>query len=154
MKAIAGSQLRRLHPQKHRKLLKPSPQRVASGENSEQGFGIHSIGRSVTLSHHSQATGLEPEYDGQADETFVSNQPDFNYFPVWLRGEDRSQTIVQEIAGFYGLADLMKHLTQPQAYKFQGRKELLAFLAGKGSEDKIFDFSPVVICGRRGPAGP
>jgi hypothetical protein len=98
VQAIAGSQLRRLHIEKHRETLQLLPQEWAFWEKTEEDADIDAVSRSVAMHHDPYTTALESEDHRETDETLIVDETYVNDSTIGLSRQDRSNTLIQKVA--------------------------------------------------------
>jgi hypothetical protein len=91
----------------------------------------------------SKAAGFESEDDGQADESFLADESNFNALSVGLHGQNRGHSVVQEISRTDSFAHLVQNLAELQTHKFERGVNLRTFLTRKTAQNRIGDPAPV-----------
>lgn len=141
MQPVAGGDLGGLKSETGCKALHLKLEFWTLRKRTTENVNGNAVGGSVPLRHNAGRASSEAEDDGNADESFLADESDFDHFAIGLHSEHGCHSVIQEIHGADRLSRINNDLVKVQSDKFEHRNEEGTFFLSDVLENEIADFS-------------
>ena len=149
MQPVTSRYVDRLHSQVQAVAAQFFCQRRASGEKFQKIPGVDAVRGAPYLHNDARSTGGESHEKWKADKPFLASEPDFNAFPVYHHGEDRSEPTFNKVCELDRFARFMQFEVCWQLDKFQVLQYRVAFLCRQTQQNQVSKFLSAGF--RKGP---